>query len=113
LEKELQKIVGMNSVHVTEQLPLPSSNNRDRMYEIQFNTSTGFAHTAGNLPLIVYDSSKLKGDCIQISVLEVENGTSPVSNDPKGRGFRLVIPGGSLEYPLSLHTRWLEYNESE
>jgi hypothetical protein len=35
-----------------------------------------------------------------------------VSDDEFGRGFRLVAPGGSIEYPLTRHTRWLHFNES-
>ena len=35
-----------------------------------------------------------------------------VSDDEFGRGFRLVAPGGSTEYPLTRHTRWLHFNET-
>lgn len=35
-----------------------------------------------------------------------------VSDDEFGRGFRLVAPGGSIDYPLTRHTRWLHFNES-
>ena len=35
-----------------------------------------------------------------------------VSDDEFSRGFRLVAPGGSIEYPLTRHTRWLHFNES-
>ena len=31
-------------------------------------------------------------------------GESDVSDDELGRGFRLVAPGGSIEYPLTRHT---------
>ena len=36
-----------------------------------------------------------------------------LSDDELGRGFRLVAPGGSIEYPLTRHTRWLHFNESD
>lgn len=35
-----------------------------------------------------------------------------LDDDEFGRGFRLVAPGGSIEYPLTHHTRWIHYNES-
>ena len=35
-----------------------------------------------------------------------------ISDDELGRGFRLVAPGGSIDYPLTRHTRWLHFNET-
>jgi hypothetical protein len=35
-----------------------------------------------------------------------------LDDDEFGRGFRLVAPGGSIEYPLTHHTRWIHHNES-
>ena len=39
-------------------------------------------------------------------------GDSDISDDDDGKGFRLVAPGGSIEYPLSHHTRWIAHNET-
>ncbi|KAL7542925.1 hypothetical protein ACHAXR_012222, partial [Thalassiosira sp. AJA248-18] len=39
-------------------------------------------------------------------------GQTDLADDEFGRGFRLVAPGGSMEYPLSRHTRWLQFNET-
>ena len=35
-----------------------------------------------------------------------------LADDELGRGFRLVAPGGSIQYPLSHHTRWLHFDET-
>ena len=40
------------------------------------------------------------------------HGESDITDDDLGRGFRLVAPGGSIEYPLSHHTRWITHNET-
>ena len=44
------------------------------------------------------------------SVTTVQDGTDPVSDDDKNRGFCLVAPGGSKNYPLSRVTKWLRHN---
>ncbi len=67
---------------------------------------------SGNLPLINVDCSTLLGASFQCDTMTVRNGTNPVSDDEERRGFRIVAPGGSTEYPLSLHTEWLHFNES-
>ncbi|KAL7555003.1 hypothetical protein ACHAWF_018580 [Thalassiosira exigua] len=40
------------------------------------------------------------------------SGDSDLADDDLNRGFRLVAPGGSIEYPLTRHTRWLHFNET-
>ena len=67
---------------------------------------------SGNLPLISVDCSALSGASFQCYTMTVRNGTDPISDDDEGRGFRIIAPGGSTEYPLSLNTEWLHFNES-
>jgi len=35
-----------------------------------------------------------------------------MADDEPGRGFCLIVPGGSIEYPLTHHTQWLHSNET-
>uniref|UniRef100_A0A7S2LSA9 IPT/TIG domain-containing protein n=1 Tax=Leptocylindrus danicus TaxID=163516 RepID=A0A7S2LSA9_9STRA len=116
--QEIESIMNQMDCISYVNITLINDQNTELIFDVDFPFYIGKAPngfipwTAQNMALMDVDSDDLEGLALQVSVETLVEGTEPIRNDDYSRGFRVVTPGGSKNYPLTQVTQWLQYNES-
>ena len=98
VERSLKEVLEIDHIYVAETFNSPSA----------YSYSITAMANIPEIQLEVIDAPA----SVSFEIKTIQNGTDILSDDEFGRGFIIVVPGGSITYPLNQATRWLHFNET-